>query len=78
MFKHFLINLLEFKDSQIPDCKYLFDIINNADIDWLIGKIDQSYVNKVSFKNTEINARICIKTNILEEIMKSTFHSSKF
>ena len=68
----------DYKKSQKPERQFLFNIIGNADPDFLNAKIDEAHKKRMSREVAEDSEKIEIRADILEELMKTNYESSKF
>ena len=58
--------------------QFLFNIIGNADPDFLNAKIDEAHKKRISGEIAEDSEKIEIRVDILEELMKTNYESIKF
>ena len=68
----------DYKKSQKPERQFLFNIIGNADPNFLNAKIDEAHKKRMSGEVAEDSEKIEIRADILEELMKTNYESSKF
>ena len=68
----------DYKKSKKPERQFLFNIIGNADPDFLNAKIDEAHKKRMSGEVAEDSEKIEIRADILEELMKTNYESSKF
>ena len=68
----------DYKKSQKSERQFLFNIIGNNDPDFLNAKIDEAYKKRMWREVAEDSEKIEIRADILEELMKTNYESSKF